>query len=161
MTNERILEKINQLIYLSIYISMYLSIIYLPNLSYLYIHRVNFHHVIRVCSICTGFLLTFHSSISNSACFFLLSLFLLSPLGHFHQLYFEAVLTVLNREESAATLAAGGVHGPLAEASSPTRVHRSMSSRQFSDSTKRRCCHALGRHRNWMNFKIRSISGVL
>lgn len=117
--------------------------------------------MIRICCICKGFLLTFHSSISNCACFFLLSLFLLSPLGHFHQLYVEAILTVLNREVSAATLAAGGVHGPLAEASSPTRMHRPMSSMQFNDSTKRRCCHALGRHRNRMNFKIHSISGVL
>lgn len=137
---------------------MYLSI-YLIYLIYIYIELIFttwLKFAASVQDFCLLSTLPFLTPPASSS-----SLFLLSPLGHFHQLYFEAILTVLNREESAATLAAGGVHGPLAEASSPTRTHMPMSSMQFNDSTKRRCCHALGRHRNRMNFKIHSISGVL
>lgn len=62
---------------------------------------------------------TFHSSIynlpssSSSLSFYLRE----ETLGHFHQSYFETVLTVLSGEDSVASLAGRGEHGPLSEGS--------------------------------------------
>ena len=82
--------------------------------------------MIRTCSLCTGFVFTFHSSIynlpssSSSLSFYLRE----ETLGHFHQSYFETVLTVLSGEDSVASLAGRGEHGPLSEGSPPTWMHR-------------------------------------